>query len=54
MNAAPVHIDEASVRAGLRVMYLRQVEAIASDEAPDDEALQRALDLREEVLEDAA
>ena len=53
---APVNellIDEASVRTALRVMNLKQVEALAKDQA-DDESLQRALELRELVLEDAA
>lgn len=49
-----LYIDEASVRMALRVMNLKQVEALTSDEPETDESLQRALDLREEVLEDAA
>lgn len=49
-----LHIDEASVRTALRVMNLKQVEALAADDPATDESLQRALDMREEVLEDAA
>jgi hypothetical protein len=54
MNAAigRLYIDQTSASTGLRAMYLSQIEAIVSGQpANDSDAMQHALDLREQALE---